>query len=94
MQITVDKVRVGDFINNFGIVTEIKYFYRNEAVVGRTAQKEKGGFSPLDYARLVEEQQERSYNQVLDQVVMYSGFNKKTFSAESILDIIRIKEAA
>lgn len=95
MQMNVSQIRVGDYVSDVGVVSKIKYFYRREAVRGRTLNPAKRGLDRLDYARLVEEQQEGSYSEVLDSVVVYASGNVfRTFSADSVVNAIRISKAA
>lgn len=94
MQTNVSKVKIGDYVHDLGIVSNVKHFYRREAVRGRTVQNVKRGFDRLDYARLIEEQQEGSYNEVLDKVVLYVGANSKTYDADKELNVVRFRQVA
>lgn len=95
MDISADQISKGDFVHGFGVVTDIKYFFRREAIRGRTNSNEKRGFTMLDYVRLVEEQQENSYSEVLESVQIFSKGNlTKTFSADRIVSVYRLMKTA
>lgn len=91
MEIPAGDIQKNDFVHGFGTVLDVRYFYRIEAVRGRTPDKERRGLDSLDYARLVAEQQEKSYNEVLDSVKIFGNANtSKTFSADTVVSVFRV----
>lgn len=93
MQISASSINVNDYIVDFGFVTEVKRFYRKEAIRNKTLDNTKRGLTIVDYARLVEEQQDNSYKEILDKIVVYFGGRKKTYDANDNVDVFRLKKA-
>lgn len=99
MNVFVSQVRKGDYVDGFGTVTDIHKFYKDRAVKSRTCNplKAKKVFVPNDevYARIVAEQQEESYDSVLDNVVLsFLGGSKRSFSADKEVKVYRISKVA
>lgn len=96
MNITANLVRVGDYINNFGFVTKVRYFYRDRANKTKTnplSNKFVRISSSGQYARMVAEQHDSQYEKVLDCVVLYSDGNSKCFPVDSEVKVYRLREA-
>lgn len=95
MEIPAGQILKNDFVHGFGTVLDIRRFYRQEAIRGRTIDKERRGFDNLDYARLVAEQQEQLYNEVLDSVKIFGDAGtSRTFSADTVVSVFRVVRQA
>lgn len=100
MDIMVSQVRKGDYVDGFGVVTDVRKFYRERAIKTKTgnALSRSERFDSGDnlvYARIVAKQQEESYDNLLDNVVLVSDGKFRTFSAEKTVKVYRVsKEAA
>lgn len=94
MDILVSQVRKGDFVDGFGTVTDVRKFYRDRAVKSKSSPLNRKRIPIEDkvvYARLVAEQQEQSYESLLDNVVLYStGGVRKTFAPEKTVKVYRV----
>ncbi len=99
MEILASQVRKGDYVDGFGTVDNIRKFYRERAVKGASANalSRKEWVNTRDnliYARVVAEQQEKSYDNLLDNVVLVSSLRTKTFAADAMVKVYRVfKEA-
>lgn len=99
MEILVSQVRKGDYVDGFGVVTDVRKFYRERAVKSKTgnALNRRERFDAEDklvYARIVAQQAEQSYDNLLDNVVLVSDGKFRTFSADKTIKVYRVfKEA-
>lgn len=98
MEILVSQVRKGDYVENLGVITDVRNFYRDRAVKSKLSplanQRREDYSDKTVYARLVAKQQEDSYESVLDCVVLFSDANKRTFAADKTVKVYRfLKEA-
>lgn len=97
MNIPVTQVQKGDYVPNFGYVDKVRVFYRDSAVERKVGAMNRK-FVPIPdntaRARLIAEQQENLYEQVVDTVVVYCGSVSRSFRAESNVDVYRSNSAA
>lgn len=99
MKISVTQVQEGDYVDGLGTVGGIFKFYREEAATrksGSALNRKKASVEDRRiYARIVAEQEEQSYNKVLDSIVIYFiGGSKKSFSPDKELNVYKIMREA
>lgn len=93
MEIAVDRVRAGDFVVGFGFVNKVKVFFRQKAIRGKQGNALNRKFVRIDsktqYARIVAEQQENSYDEEIDTVVFYGATGSKAFAGDAQVKVYR-----
>lgn len=94
MKIIAQNINKFDFVAGIGRVDDVKVFYTEQAVRGRTVEKKKMELTGAGYARLVAEQQEESYQQIPDRVVVTIAGKQKTFFANDEIEIYKISKVA
>jgi hypothetical protein len=98
MNIPVSQIKRGDFVVGFGVVDKVRLFYKDKAIRSKQGSAVNRKFVPVEdktaYARLVAEQQEKSYDQELDTVVVYASANSRAFNADKTVEVYRtVREA-
>lgn len=88
----------GDYIPGLGTVESVRLFYTQKADKTKVGAM-RGKFVPKQdagkMARLIAEQQEKSYTQVLDTVVVrFYGGNSKAFQPDDVVDVRRSSKAS
>lgn len=98
MNLNVSHLRCGDFILGFGTVDSVRLFYNQKADKTKKGMKQERFVPKQDagaMARLVAEQQEGSYTESLETVlVRFKGGKTKTFQPEEVVNIYRISKAS
>ena len=97
MDIMVSQVRKGDYVDGFGVVTDVRKFYLEKAVKTKQSPLNRVRVAVEDktvYARLVAQQQEDSYDNLLDNVVLVADGKSRTFSADKTVKIYRVLKQA
>ena len=94
MKIIAENIKKFDYLVGHGVVEDVKLFYAQKAVVGRTKETKKMVLTGAAYARLVAEQQEESYTKVPDRVVITFSGKQKTFFAGDEIEVHRISKVA
>ena len=94
MKISAENINKFDFLIGHGNVEDVKFFYAQKANTGRTSGNEKMILTGADYAKLVTSQQEESYQDVVDRVVITINGKQKTFFCRDEVEIYRISKVA
>ena len=94
MKIVAENIKKFDYLNGHGIVEDVKLFYAQKAVTGLTKDNRKMVLTGTAYARLVAEQQEESYSDIPDRVVVTIAGKQKTFFAGDEVEVHRISKVA
>lgn len=94
MKIFAENIKKFDFLVGHGTVEDVKYFYIQKANTSKTKGDHKMVLTGSDYARLVASQQEESYQDVLDRIVVTVGYKQKTFFCGDEVEIFRISKVA
>lgn len=96
MTTTINLVRVGDYVHDFGVVTKVRHFYKDKANKSKVAPN-TNKFVPItssgQYARIVAVQHDQQYEKVLDSVVISNGVISRSYTVDSEVRIYRMKEA-
>jgi hypothetical protein len=90
-------IRSGDYIPGWGTVDTVRLFYTQKADKTKVGAM-RGKFVPKQdagkMARLIAEQQEQSYTEVLDTVfVRFYGGRTKVFQPDEVVNVSRISKA-
>jgi len=95
MKIIAQNIKKFDFLVGHGKVDDVRVFYTEQAVHDQVvSSNKKMELTGTGYARLIAEQQEQSYRNVPDRVVVTFGGKKKTFFANDEVEIYRVSKVA
>lgn len=85
MQVNACDVRVGDFVMNFGVVKDIKYFYTNTAQDSNNVVFEKN----QDFLSQIIKEVDSCYMKNVDKIVLYTDGAYRTYYSDSMLDVVK-----
>lgn len=77
------EVRKGDFVNDFGVVTDVQVYTQIVATEGTGVCDDNA-----NYARRVAAEMESCYKQVPDRVVLFSGNLRKSYLADAVVNVV------
>jgi hypothetical protein len=88
MQVDVTDVRTGDFVLDFGVVKDIKYFYTNVAQDSNDIVFDKNE----NFLSQIVKEVDSCYKKNVDKIVLYTDGSCKTYYADSTVNVIRSKK--
>jgi len=97
MKLNSSQLRCGDFILGFGTVDSVRFFYNQKADKTKKGMKQERFVPKQDagkMARLVAEQQEGSYTESVETVlVRFKDGKTKTFQPDETVNVYRFSKA-